>query len=103
MAEPVMVSGEGLVTTREGTWAQAAVILRGATYGLPDRVQTRDAAPTGVVGSTAQYTVCQLGGIDTEDRLLVLGAAWGVGGTMVSCPRHRGTVWGLPTQRRPAT
>ena len=92
----VMVSGEGLGATRDGTWARAAVVPRGAVYDLPDGVQTRDAAPMGVVGFTAYYTVCELGRVGAEDRVLVLGAAGGVGSTIVSLAHAAGaTVWGL--------
>ena len=92
----VMVSGEGLGATRDGTWAQAAVVPRGAVYDLPDGVQTRDAAPMGVVGFTSYYTVCELGRVGAEDRVLVLGAAGGVGSTIVSLAHAAGaTVWGL--------
>jgi NADPH:quinone reductase len=92
----VMVSGEGLGATRDGTWAQAAVVPRGAVYDLPDGVKTRDAAPMGVVGFTAYYTVCELGRVGAEDRVLVLGAAGGVGSTIVSLAHAAGaTVWGL--------
>jgi NADPH2:quinone reductase len=92
---PVMVSGAGLGASRDGAWAQAAVVPRGAVHDLPDGVRTRDAAAMGVVGLTAYYTVCELGRVGAEDRVLVLGAAGGVGSAIVSLAHAAGaTVWG---------
>jgi NADPH:quinone reductase len=92
---PVMVAGGGLGSTRDGVWAQAAVVPKVAVIDLPDGVQTRDAAAMGVAGLTAYKTVCELGRVEAEDRVVVLGASGGVGSTIVSLAHATGaTVWG---------
>jgi NADPH2:quinone reductase len=92
---PVMVAGEGLGAARDGVWAQAAVVPRGAVIDLPDGVPTRDAAVMGVAGLTAYKTVCELAQVGHDDRVLVLGASGGVGSMIVSLAHAAGaTVWG---------
>lgn len=91
----VLVAGEGLGSSREGVWAQAAVVPKGAVLPLPDGVQTREAAAMGVAGLTAWNVVHELGRVSGEDRVLVLGASGGVGSMIVSLARASGaTVWG---------
>ena len=92
---PVMVAGGGLGSARDGVWAQAAVVPQDAVVDLPDGVATRDAAAMGIAGLTAWKTVCELGRVDAEDRVLVLGASGGVGSMIVSLAHATGaTVWG---------
>ena len=92
---PVMVAGGGLGSARDGVWAQAAVVPQSAVIDLPDGVATREAAAMGVAGLTAWKTVCELGRVGSEDRVLVLGASGGVGSMIVSLARATGaTVWG---------
>jgi NADPH2:quinone reductase len=91
----VMVAGAGLGATRDGVWAQAAIVPQEAVVDLPEGVRTRDAAAMGVAGLTAYNTVCELGRVGAEDRVLVLGAAGGVGSVIVSLAHAAGaTVWG---------
>jgi NADPH2:quinone reductase len=91
----VMVAGGGLGATRDGVWAQAAVVPKDAVIDLPDGVETRDAAAMGVAGLTAYKTVCELGRVGAEDRVIVLGASGGVGSMIVSLAHATGaTVWG---------
>src|SRR5436305_3076701 len=92
---PVMVAGGGLGAARDGVWAQAAVVPQGAMVDLPDGVAARDAAAMGIAGLTAWKTVCELGRVGSEDRVLVLGASGGVGSMIVSLAHATGaTVWG---------
>lgn len=91
----VLVAGEGLGATRDGVWAQAAVVPREAVVELPDGVPTRDAAAMGIAGLTALNVVRELAGVTAGDRVLVLGASGGVGSMIVSLARAAGaTVWG---------
>jgi NADPH:quinone reductase len=91
---PVLVSGAGLGSTRDGVWASAANVPATAVVPLPDGVTLRDAAAMGVAGLTAWDTL-QLADVQPGDRVLVLGASGGVGLTTVSLAVARGaTVWG---------
>jgi NADPH2:quinone reductase len=86
----VLVAGGGLGSTRDGVWARTAVVPRAAVIDLPDGVQTRDAAAMGVAGLTAWTTVCELGRVGGDDRVLVLGASGGVGTMIVSLAKAAG-------------
>jgi NADPH2:quinone reductase len=91
----VLVAGEGLGSARDGVWAEAAVVPRPAVLDLPDGVGTREAAAMGVAGLTAWKVVREVGAVEAEDRVLVLGASGGVGTMIVSLARGAGaTVWG---------
>ena len=91
----VLVAGEGLGTTRDGVWAQAANVPRAAVLPLPDGVRTREAAAMGIAGLTALNVVRELARVTAEDRVLVLGASGGVGSMIVSLAHAAGaTVWG---------
>jgi NADPH2:quinone reductase len=92
---PVLVAGEGLGAARDGVWAQAAVVPSAAVVGLPEGVLTRDAAAMGIAGLTALNVVRELAKVGSEDHVLVLGAAGGVGSMIVSLAHVAGaTVWG---------
>jgi NADPH:quinone reductase len=92
---PVLVAGEGLGAARDGLWAQAAVVPRGAVTPLPDGVAIREAAAMGIAGLTALNVVRDLARVTAEDRVLVLGASGGVGSMIVSLAHAAGaTVWG---------
>src|SRR5947209_13572151 len=92
---PVLIAGEGLGSGRDGVWAEAAVVPRAAVHALPDGVSGRAAAAMGVAGLTAWHTVVELAGVGEEDRVLVLGAAGGVGAVIVSLAHSLGAeVWG---------
>jgi NADPH2:quinone reductase len=81
---PVLVGGGGLGTARDGVWAQAAVVPKGAVVELPDGVEMRDAAAMGIAGLTAWNVVHDIGRVAPDDRALVLGASGGVGTMIVS-------------------
>jgi NADPH2:quinone reductase len=85
---PVLVSGGGLGSTRDGVWAGAANVPEATVVPLPDGVGLREAAALGVAA-------LHLAGVRPEDRVLVLGASGGVGLTTVSLAVSMGaTVWG---------
>src|SRR5947209_3014869 len=93
--QPVLLSGEGLGTARDGVWAQAAIVPRAAIHELPETVSLSEAAAMGVAGLTAWNTVVDLADVGPEDRVLVLGAAGGVGSVIVTLVHSIGaTVWG---------
>lgn len=92
---PVLVAGESLGSTRDGVWAQAAVVPEQALTPLPDGVSSREAAAMGIAGLTALNVVRDLAKVTADDRVLVLGAAGGVGSMIVSLAHAAGaTVWG---------
>jgi NADPH2:quinone reductase len=91
---PVLVTGAGLGSTRDGVWAGAANVPEAAVVPLPEGVGLREAAAMGVAGLTAWHTL-QLADVQPGDRVLVLGAGGGVGLTTVSLAAAMGaTVWG---------
>ena len=93
--QPVLVAGLGLGTMRDGVWAEAAVVPRGAVVPLPDGADPQDAAVMGIAGLTAWEVVHDFGRVTAEDRVLVLGASGGVGTMIVSIAKAAGaTVWG---------
>ncbi len=82
---PVAVaSGGGLGSTADGTWAEAVVVARDKLIALDPRVELSAAAGLGVAGVTAYKTVVEVGEVTSADRVLVLGAAGGVGLAIVS-------------------
>ncbi|HWF56553.1 MAG TPA: zinc-binding alcohol dehydrogenase family protein [Solirubrobacteraceae bacterium] len=91
----VLICGEGLGSMRDGVWSSVASVPRGAVIELPDGVHTREAAAMGVAGLTAWNCVHEVAGVQPGDRVLVLGAAGGVGSMIVSLVASSGaTVWG---------
>jgi len=87
---PVLVAGVGLGAVRDGVWATAAVLPADAVIELPDGVDLQAAAAMGVAGLTAYNCVVELAQVGPEDRVLVLGAAGGVGTMIVSLASARG-------------
>ncbi|HTX63995.1 MAG TPA: zinc-binding alcohol dehydrogenase family protein [Acidimicrobiales bacterium] len=91
----VVMHGHGLGTTRDGLWADAAVVPRAACVAVPEGVEPSVAAALGVAGATAYRTVVDLAKVTPDDRVLVLGASGGVGGMIVSLVHAIGAqVWG---------
>src|SRR3954453_6070747 len=96
---PVLVTGAGLGSTRDGVWAGAANVPETAVVPLPEGVGLREAAAMGVAGLPSWHTL-QLAGVRSADRVLVLGASGGVGLTTVSLAAALGaTVWGQTGNR----
>lgn len=91
----VVVHGHGLGSSRDGVWADAAVVPRAACVDVPEGVEPRVAAALGVAGATAYRTVTELARVSRDDRVLVLGASGGVGSMIVSLVDRIGAeVWG---------
>ena len=86
----VMVRGYGLGAIRDGLWATAAIVPRGALIDVPDGVDLRAAAAMGVAGVTAWRTVTEVAQVRADDTVLVLGAKGGVGSIVVSLARDIG-------------
>lgn len=92
--KPVLVAGAGLGARRDGVWAAAAVVPETAVVPVPDGLDLDVAAVAGIAGLTA-YHVVELARVGANDRVLVLGAAGGVGLPVVSYAASMGaTVWG---------
>jgi len=91
---PVVIAGEGIGSSRDGVFAEAAVVPRAALIEIPDGVSVRDAGAVSVVGLTA-LRVVEIGEIGPNDRVLVLGGSGGVGLSVISYAASRGAeVWG---------
>jgi NADPH2:quinone reductase len=92
---PVLVAGGGLGAVRDGVWSASAVVPATSVIALPAEVERREAAAMGVAGLTAWNCVHDVATVTPEDRVLVLGAAGGVGSMIVSLVASIGaTVWG---------
>lgn len=90
-----VVFGHGVGTSRDGIWATRAIVPRAALIEVPAGVDLRCAAVMGVAGVTAWQTVTELAQVTADDRVLVLGAAGGVGSIIVSLAHRLGAaVWG---------
>lgn len=95
--QAVLVAGgaSGLGLRLDGTWASAANVPADAMVPIPSGVDLRRAATIGVAGQTAWQCVRTLAGVGPADRVLVLGAAGGVGSMVVSLAGATGAhVWG---------
>ncbi len=91
----VVMHGHGLGTSRDGLWADAAIVPRTACVDVPDGVDPATAASLGVAGATAYRTVTDLARVSPDDRVVVLGASGGVGTMIVSLVHAIGAqVWG---------
>ena len=87
--------GHGVGTTRDGIWATRAIVPRAALIDVPAGIDLQRAAVMGVAGVTAWRTVTELAQVTKDDRVLVLGAAGGVGSIIVSLVHRLGVpVWG---------
>lgn len=81
---PVLARGQGLGATRDGLWAQAAVVPEAALIDIPDGVGLAEAAAMGIAGVTAWRTVTEVAQTGRDDTVVVLGASGGVGSIIVS-------------------
>jgi NADPH:quinone reductase-like Zn-dependent oxidoreductase len=77
----------GLVPS--GGWAEQVAVPLGSLAELPDGVDLGAAATLPVAGLTAQVAM-QLGGTAGDERVLVTGAAGGVGHFALQLAAHRG-------------
>lgn len=76
-------------TRTGGTFAEFAAIPSEFAHRLPDTVPFRDAAALACVGATA-VTLCNIGRVTTNSRILVNGASGGVGHVAVQVAKARG-------------
>lgn len=91
---PVVIAGEGIGGSRDGVFAEAAVVPRAAIVEIPDGVSLRDAGAVSVLGLTA-LRVVEIAEVGPSDRVLVLGGSGGVGLSVISYAASRGAeVWG---------
>jgi len=88
----VVVHGSGLGLVRDGTFAAAAVVPAEAAVEIPDGVPPEAAAGLAVAGVTAWRVTRELARVDPLDRVLVLGAAGGVGCLVTQLARSAGAV-----------
>lgn len=86
----VIVRGHGFGAVRDGTWAGALVAPASSVIAVPDAVPLEQAAALGVAGATAIRCVEDLANVSADDRVLVLGAAGGVGSFITSLARSKG-------------
>ena len=87
---PVVVHGGGVGITRDGLYAQRAVVPEGAVVDVPDSVELEQAAAVGVPGSTAWILAHELTKLSRHDRVLVLGCTGGVGSLLVQLAANAG-------------
>jgi NADPH:quinone reductase len=91
---PVVIAGEGIGGSRDGVFAEAAVVPRASVVEIPEGVSLRDAGAVSVVGLTA-LRVVEIAEVGSDDRVLVLGGSGGVGLSAISYAASRGAeVWG---------
>lgn len=91
----VAIHGAGVGSTRDGVWAEAAVLPREAVIEVPDGVDLKQAAAMGVVGITALNVVRDVGKVSADDRVVVLGASGGVGSAILGLVKATGAeAWG---------
>jgi len=102
--KPVLVHGEGLGVTRDGTFAGAVTCPREAVMEAGEGTDLGQLAAMGVAGLTAWNVVTQSAQVTEQDRVLVLGAGGGVGIPIVSLASSSGAeVWGqVSTQAKVA-
>lgn len=101
--KPVLVVGEGLGTTRDGTFAGAVTCSRQAVLEASEGVDLGQVAAMGIAGLTAWNVVTHSAEVTKGDRVLVLGAGGGVGIPIVSLASSTGAeVWGQVGHRTKA-
>lgn len=75
----VLVSGSGLGSSRDGTFAEQVVVPRAAVRRLPEAADPILAATVGIAGSTGWRIVHELAQTTAGDVVIVLGSSGGVG------------------------
>lgn len=86
----VLVTGGGLGAARDGTFAAQVVAPESSVHELPADADPRAVATVGIAGRTAWRAVHQLAGVRSDDVVLVLGAAGGVGAFAAQLARNAG-------------
>jgi NADPH2:quinone reductase len=100
----VFVNRAAVAHVVDGLWASHALVEADKVIDVPEVVGLDVAAAAGVVGATAWRCVTEWAEVSRDDRVLVLGAAGGVGSAIVSlCARLGADVVGqVGTQAKEA-
>jgi len=77
------------MTSRQGTFAELIAVPADSAFSLPDDVPPRDAAAMSCAGFSA-LSMCDLGRVGDRSRVLINGAAGGVGHLALQLARIRG-------------
>lgn len=93
----VLVTGGGLGSARDGTFAARAVVAAASVHEVPADADPIAVATVGVAGRTAWRAVHQLAGVTSADTVLVLGASGGVGEFAAQLARNVGATVIAPT------
>jgi NADPH2:quinone reductase len=88
----VVVSGAGIGLVRDGTFGGAVIVPAANAVEIPDGVPADVAAVIAIAGVTAWRVTRELARVDPLDRVLVLGAAGGVGSLVTQLARSAGAV-----------
>lgn len=92
---PVLLRGAGLGVIRPGVSAERVVVPSAAVVPLPAGADLAQVAGIGVAGTTAYLSLHDRARVQSNDRVLVLGASGGVGAMAVRLAKAAGaTVWG---------
>lgn len=90
-----LVRPPGAGTQRDGLYTQRVAVPESELLPLPDGVDPAQGAAVPVIGSTAWALVNDVTGVTAQDRVIVLGAAGGVGSVLIQLAKARGAVvWG---------
>lgn len=87
---PVHVSGSGLGSMRDGTFAPWVVVPASAVRPLNPNADLIASSCVGIAGKTAWRAVHQLAPVTSKDTVLVLGATGGVGTFAAQLARNTG-------------
>jgi NADPH:quinone reductase len=88
----VVVHGGGIGLIRDGTFGGAVVVPAECAVEIPDSVPAEVAGAIAVAGITAWRVTREVARVDPLDRVLVLGAAGGVGSLVAQLARSAGAV-----------
>lgn len=87
---PVIVFDGRMSIATDGLWTEAVSVPRSAVYEAPEGIDLQAAAAVPIAGVTARHALHAIAQVGSEDRVLVLGAAGGVGSLAVNLARLAG-------------
>lgn len=93
----VLVTGGGLGSARDGTFAAQVVAPEASLHEVPEGADAGAVATVGIAGRTAWRAVHQLAAVRPDDVVLVLGASGGVGAFAAQLARNAGASVVAPT------
>jgi NADPH2:quinone reductase len=88
--ERVVATFEGLGRERDGGYAQYTVVPESELHVIPNGLDVHAAASIGLAFTTAWLALVETARLSNGDRLLVQGAASGVGTSAIQIARHAG-------------